>query len=635
MIKNFQFSHIDHVEIRTFDPSMEHFRKLMIEDSLNAEATIREIIQNALDARNHDNQGPVKVDFTVSTIDRSDIPGIEEVFRHIDHLEPGNTYTEATVEHMKSQKHLNKVRVLTADDSNTKGLTGAEDMQGTYPVYAFNKGVHAEHEDSATEKTRGGSHGVGKIANNAASDIHLMYFANCDAEGNQHLGGSVQLFDHMIDGQGYRGTGHYADVDGGGNFTAFLNTHPHPAFNKESRGLKIIIPYLREEMDQEKDMIKSIVNNFFVAIIDDNLEVSLEMDGKKVEISSESLDSVIRDYYPAELEDMKNDFLPMYVKTYRNMEPQKFTIVLPKKYNRETFNFDLYYFDDNEDIPTGRTAIVRSVGMKIEDKKVTSHVRTPYNAVLIGGAHEDEYIKSLENESHTALSADSIRDPEEKKKAKSFINAINRNLRKVIEESQKEKFETDGEIDTSDLIYEMNWQFNEQIDKDSKKVQLTNDVNVILEPEKEKRKPGKKGSSSNQESTLSKRKRKPRKKQPDPENERRVVDYVLPPAVVNRAVLQDEEYISFNFNDIEGAGKWQEINLTMKVVNGNGDVVQEGFQLTDMYENISVQDQGSLDFDTSYISEIPLSEGEVMLKMTKGKYYNPNLKFIYQVEVRQ
>ena len=47
MENKFQFSHIDHVEILTFDPSMEHFRKLMIENSVNSAATIREIIQNA------------------------------------------------------------------------------------------------------------------------------------------------------------------------------------------------------------------------------------------------------------------------------------------------------------------------------------------------------------------------------------------------------------------------------------------------------------------------------------------------------------------------------------------------------------------------------------------------------------
>lgn len=83
MENKFQFSHIDHVEILTFDPSMEHFRKLMIENSLNSAATIREIIQNALDAKDPEKEGPVKVDFTVSEIetDQLKIPGIAELKR--------------------------------------------------------------------------------------------------------------------------------------------------------------------------------------------------------------------------------------------------------------------------------------------------------------------------------------------------------------------------------------------------------------------------------------------------------------------------------------------------------------------------------------------------------------------------
>ncbi len=42
-------------------------------------------------------------------------------------------------------------------------------------------------EDNETENMRGGSHGVGKIACNAASDIYMMFFANCDETGKQHI----------------------------------------------------------------------------------------------------------------------------------------------------------------------------------------------------------------------------------------------------------------------------------------------------------------------------------------------------------------------------------------------------------------------------------------------------------------
>lgn len=37
-----------------------------------------------------------------------------------------------------------------------------------------------------------------KIASNAVSDLHMMYFANCDEEGNKHLGATVQLIEHKL-----------------------------------------------------------------------------------------------------------------------------------------------------------------------------------------------------------------------------------------------------------------------------------------------------------------------------------------------------------------------------------------------------------------------------------------------------
>lgn len=468
--------------------------------------------------------------------------------------------------------------------------------------------VHAKHDNIGTEKTRGGSHGVGKIANNAASDIHLMYFANCDKYGNQHLGGSVQLFDHQIDSRAYRGTGHYVSVNDTHTFVPYRNDHTNPVFQKKNRGLKIIIPYLRNELNDKEGLVKAICNNFFVSILDEKLEVTLTINEKALRITRETFDDILRDYYPTDVAEMKNDFLPLYVHTYINADPMAIGVVLPKKYNSQTFNFKLFYSDDNELIPTGRTAIVRSMGMKIEDRKVTSHVRTPYNAVLIGGPEEDEYLKSLENESHTALSNEQIRDPEKKKKASAFLSRLNTQLKKVIEESQSEKYETDGQIDTSDLIYEMNWEFDKHINGNSEKIELNNGRNVVIDNKKEKRDRNKNKGDGGGSGEETKRKRKPRKQRLDLETEQEVIKYILPPAVVNRAIIGLEEYISFRFNDIEGARHWKTINLGLKLVNGQGDEIDEGVSLTDLYTTIDEMNSGQSDirFDDKKVYNVPV-----------------------------
>ena len=72
-------------------------------------------------------------------------------------------------------------------------------------------------------------------------------------------------------------------------------------------------------------------------------------------------------------------------------------------------------------------AIVRTIGMKIEDKKIKNNVNKPFNAILIPETiAEDAFLKSRENESHTQLSFEHIKDQKLQKNAKRFINNISK-----------------------------------------------------------------------------------------------------------------------------------------------------------------------------------------------------------------
>src|SRR5699024_1566207 len=107
----------------------------------------------------------------------------------------------------------------------------------------------------------------------------------------------------------------------------------------------------------------------------------------------------------------------------------------------------------DESIRTGRLAILRTIGMKIEDFKVKGNVRKPFNAILIGGMKEDNYLKSLENESHTAISAEDIRDKEENRNAVRFINNLNKKMAEIINEYFEKANPTEGELDTGDILF--------------------------------------------------------------------------------------------------------------------------------------------------------------------------------------
>ena len=411
-------------------------------------------------------EGPVKFSITTGTIKKKDVPGINEVIERIHCLKGRNSYTKEAIEHMVKTSEEEEVHYISFEDSNTRGLSGAKNGQShspkdTWAIYAYNKGVHSEEEDAAVETSRGGSHGVGKIASNAASDLNVMYFANCDAFGDQHLGGTVQLIEHDYQGQSYRSTGYFADIKhlepNKTKFYPFENNF-HEVFEKKTRGLKIIIPFLRKEYSDQTEIIRSVCDSFFVSILLNKLEV--DVNGKKIDANN--IQEYVNDpeFYNQNIADMKQTFTPLYVSTYLNQPPRTIQV----SDGKDDYEFNLYFRYD-EEIPKGRVAIVRTIGMKIEDKKVKNKANQPFNAVLIGGMKEDAYLKSLENESHTELTFDHIKDPVLQKRAKRFINNLSKAMTAVIDEAIKEQNPVDGPMDTKDLLYVSEIQFKQELSK--------------------------------------------------------------------------------------------------------------------------------------------------------------------------
>ncbi|MDT2597641.1 MULTISPECIES: hypothetical protein [Enterococcus] len=632
----FQFSKISNIEVATFDPSLKKFYEQGIE------GTIKEDIQNALDARLTDSQEPVKLKITLGKISKQDLPGIKEVFLHINSLEGASFYTSETIDYMKKQESLSMIPVLTIEDTNTKGLSGAENGQSnnrkdTYGIYAYSKGVHSVIDDEQHEISRGGSHGIGKIANNSASDIHLMYFANCDEDGNKHLGGTVHLIEHKVDDQYYRSTGYFTDVINNHNsskFIPFSNNNSSPIFSKESRGLKIIIPYLRKEFYNLKLIIQAICDNFFLAILNEKLEVRVEEGEALIDITKESIQDYIEDerLYETDITQMKDHFTPLYVRTYLDQDP------IPIKVSSfsEEYDFDLY-FTYNENIPTGRVGIIRTIGMKIEDFKVKSNIRRPFNAVLIGGSKEDQYLKSLENESHTLISAKSISDDQAKKNAIRFINNLNKEIGDIIDEHVQKNNPTDGVIDTSNLLYETETSFRNDLSKMKEKVSIvTGDSIFKKRSKKEKREPQKPRDENPPKNPTRKQVRNPRVLQPSDNKTNESVRMILPTDAVERSVTKDYEVLKFNFKGMKDFNKWDKCNISFKVVDGMGKEYSDEINLLDSYSSIYDFDtKQPYEYDASKISDVNISNGTIFLKMNFADRFNKYLKFLYVVEVEK
>ncbi|WP_370772803.1 hypothetical protein [Clostridium sp.] len=637
-----KFSVIPGIEESTFNKVLERFYDLGIS------GLVRENIQNSLDGKIPGETKPVIVTIKTGKVKKNDIPGLDNIKERIECLVGHNSYTKETIEHMQNKMNQDEVDYISFEDYNTKGLRGAKNGQSyrpedTWGIYAYNKGVHSEEEDSTLEKSRGGSHGIGKIASNAASELHMMYFANCDEEGNKHLGGTVQLVEHKYKDKYYRSTGYFTDIKKIENneerFYPYENTFSE-IFKKDTRGLKIIIPFLREQFNNEVDIIKSICDSFFIAILENKLEVIVN----DKNINSKTIKKYIENkkYYIQDVSEMKEEFTPLYLSTYMKKKPMQITIEDIK----EKYNFNLY-FNYDESIPKGRVAIIRTIGMKIEDKKVKGNVNKPFNAVLIPeSTKEDAFLKSLENESHTQLSFEHIKDQKLQRNAKRFINNISKVMAKIIEDEIKKSNPTDGIMNTEDVLYYVENQFKQELADSLGTVKLSNGnkdktvVKIEQDIPKKKDPKDKKEKDKEKKKPLKKVKKKSRNDENDNDEQteevspEKLITYSVHPDRVERLIIRDKEYVKFDFTDTDEMKKVKLCDITLSVVDGMGQEYDNEFNMKDNYEYAIDKATGhKCKIENNLIKDVKVVKGNVQVELKLKENYNKALKFMYYVEV--
>lgn len=636
-----QFSQIPCIEESAFNKVLERFYDFGIS------GLVRENIQNSLDGKLPGETKPVYVTINTGSIAKEDIPGLDEIKERIMALQGRNTYTRETIEHMRKKMNDEVIHYISFEDANTKGLRGANNGQSTssedtWSIYAYNKGVHTEESDESVEKSRGGSHGIGKIASNAASELYMMYFANCDAEGNQHLGGTVQLIEHQYQENYYRSTGYFTDIkilpDGSTKFYPFENQF-NEVFQKQTRGLKIIIPFLREQFNNEREIIRSVCDSFFMAILQKKLEVVVN--GKLID--HKTIGKYIKDenYYVQEIEKITDDFTPLYFETYSKQDPIPVVIEDMK----EKYQFKLY-FNYDPAISKGRVAIIRTIGMKIEDKKVKGNVNKPFNAVLIPASiTEDAFLKSLENESHTELTFEHIKDQKLQRNAKRFINNISKKMVTIIEEAIKKNNPTDGAMNTGDILYIVENQFKQELAKTASTVHLNkgDKEQTVVKINTEIPKKNRKSPEEKNDPKLEKKPPKTMKEiknkngEENDEQEEGVGDrslFRVYPEIVDRVIIGHKEILRFDFRGSEEGKKAKNCHLLITVINGMGEECPKEFNMLSNYESIIDQATGKvLQMEEYRIRNIKINKGIAQIECKLKHGFNKALKFVYYVEV--
>src|SRR5699024_5479994 len=387
----------------------------------------------------------------------------------------------------------------------------------------------------------------------------------------------------------YRSTGYFTDIDESNTTFYPYENYFHNVFKKNTRGLKIIIPYFRADFDNEKDIIKSVCDSFFISILNNKLE--FQVNDKN--ITKESIFNYVKnqDYDEQEVSEAKKEFTPLYVDTYLNAPIKKIIV----SNISEDFHFDLY-FNYNEQIPKGRVAIVRTISMKIEDFKVKNNATKHFNAVLICGAKEDKYLKSLENESHTKLSKEHINDKNLKKQATRFINNLSTEITKVIEAAINEHHPADGKMDTGDVIYVIENRFKKDISKNLGTVR-TGGGNQLIKTSgskfvKEKRdKKGGRGTKYHRNESPKSKRRNLKKAQKGGSveqsfNEKQKERYSVHPEIVERIILNDKEIVKFDFTNANQLMKASSCDISFSIIDGMGMEYTDEFDIQHSYNAV-------------------------------------------------
>ena len=190
------------------DPSIAGFK------SNRLESLTRETIQNSLDAAN-DEDTPVIVEFEESYVPATEIPNLDtlrEIIKLCEKetkLQNPDMIKELPV--ARDTANRQKIPVLSVSDYNTRGMKGP--CSPGEPFYQYLKAVG----QSGGSTNRAGSHGLGKAAPLACSDLRTIFVSTVWEEAENVTRSLVQgravLMSFTKPDGIYKSTGYWGDAD--------------------------------------------------------------------------------------------------------------------------------------------------------------------------------------------------------------------------------------------------------------------------------------------------------------------------------------------------------------------------------------------------------------------------------------
>ena len=395
----------------------------------------RELIQNSNDAIPEN--GKLVMNMDLDDLPISAFPDRENVLKHLNGTLSIEGLPDRCKEFTLNAKRLlesDTIRVLKISDYNTNGVTGSEkknnDVNSQWNALVYDEGNSQKSSINST-----GSFGTGKNAPFALSGINTVFYVTKDLNNNYAVEGVSKLFTSIIDGEKYDRKIYFAKKYED-NSLAPLNyedslSHLNRIFLRDKVGTDVLI--FGVEFDKNKikeEIIQSVVENFFVLIADEKLEISIfgEL------INNTTLWNVIEKYCKKPIEYTNSNIKYGYIKQYLS--------VYTKTIDTQEIIEDVQgagklklLISKGNDITGKWVAMFRNKGMKIFDDNIRT-AQQNYSAIFFPGDNEvDEFLKKIENPTHDFFDPEvRISDKSEKQLATARYNQIRKWIRKKIEE---------------------------------------------------------------------------------------------------------------------------------------------------------------------------------------------------------
>lgn len=360
---------------------------------------VREAIQNSLDAIDNQEK-PVVIEFKYFDIKRTEFPNLFEIENHIKSCNDyyNNNYNAKTLfsgmnEYLngieKGKKRVN-IKCLKISDFNTRGMT--LNINTDSPFYAFlrSSGVNAK-----TNQGSGGSFGFGKGAYFGLSPIKTLIVSTKDENKKYFFEGATRLTTHLDSKKNKLSAYGFYD-NNNGNPTNELKDIPE-IFQRKEIGTDINIIGLWDDEYRDKQMLRSVLNNYWLSILNGKLEVKIN---DKI-IDKNNLENIIIDEFENEIENGS-------VSDIENWNPTPYFYAV--KYKMSSDNFRYY----SETLPTlkevelfiylkkglnNRISYFRKPNMVVFKK--TNKKINGYAGVFVCKSIEgDEILRLMENPAH-------------------------------------------------------------------------------------------------------------------------------------------------------------------------------------------------------------------------------------------